>query len=252
MTTPLSDYEAQVVQEIAAWKAGDAGLFNKLTNKLTMPVAWTLQHVIPESAARSAIETAYATSDWLASPKDLLERAQVDSIHELPRTDLKLCDDLAVHVARGSQAAAAIDGAVTGAGGALLAAADVGALGVLAMRAIQRTGHCYGQPLDQPHERFYVMGILLVATTKSSSERLEYLGQLQDLERWFLAETVEAIAIERLTIQLLEIASLETVPGISAHHRDRRQSAFHQPRSGGRTPCLPGAAGSGQRQSRPD
>jgi hypothetical protein len=212
----LTDYEAGVVQEIATWKAEAPGLYTLVTGRLTKPFAWALQHVIPEAAAKKAIEAAYATSDWLASPDEMLEKGGAKVLEELQHKSLELSDSLADQVATGSQAIAAVDGAVTGAGGFLLAAADVCALAVVALRAIHRTGHCYGYPLDQPGDRGRVLGVLLVVGTKSSTERLELLGRLQNFESWVLAETVEALAMEHLAQQLVELASLGAIPGIGA------------------------------------
>jgi hypothetical protein len=56
----------------------------------------------------------------------------------------------------------------------------------------------------------------MVVGTKSATERLELLGKLQHVETWVLAETVEALGTERLSQQLIELASLEAVPGIGA------------------------------------
>src|SRR5262249_40168287 len=127
---PLTEYEARVVQEIATWKAEPTGLYTLLTGRLTKPFAWALRHVIPAAAARKAIEAAYATSDWLATPEEALEKGGVEKLEELQHKSLELSDSLADQVATGSKAIAAADGAVTGAGGFLLAAADVGALAV--------------------------------------------------------------------------------------------------------------------------
>jgi len=215
-TSPLTDYEARVAQAIAVWKAEKLGLYGQVTARMTKPFAWALKHVVPEVAARKAIEAAYATSDWLASPAEILEKGGVHSLPELQHKSLELSDRLADQVAHGSQAMAAVDGAVTGVGGFLLAAADVGALAVVALRAIHRTGHCYGYPLDRPEDRAYVLGILMAVGTKSPTERLEVLGKLQNVKSWILAETVEALAIERLAGQLVELASLGAVPGLGA------------------------------------
>lgn len=213
---PLNEYESKVVTEIATWKSQPADLFTRVTSGLAKPFAWTLQKVIPEAAARSAIEAAYATSDWLCSPADILKKGGVTSIDQLRHKELKLCDHLADDVSTGSLGIAAADGAVTGAGGIFLAAADVGALSIVALRAILRMGHCYGISLEGPDNRKFVLGILLVVSTKSAQERLTLLEQIQDVERWVLSEAVEALAMERLTAQLIELASLEAVPGIGA------------------------------------
>lgn len=212
----LTDYEARIIQEIAAWKAEKSDPYTRLTTTLTRPFAWGLQHVIPESTARAAIATAYSTSTWLASPAEILEKGGVTSVEALRHKSLELSDRLADIVAHESQAAAAVDGAVTGTAGVLLSVADVGMLAILALRAIQRTGQCYGYPLDGPVHRPYVLGILMLAGLKSHDERLEFLGRLRDVQSWALGEAVEAIATERIAQKLIEVASLESIPGIGA------------------------------------
>lgn len=214
--TPLTDYESRIVQEIATWKGERLGLYGRVSNGLTRPLAWALKKVIPEIAARKAIESAYATSDWLASPAEVLHKGGVQNLEELQHKSLELSDRLANTIGLGSQAVAFVDGAVTGAGGFLLAAADVGALAVVALRAIHRLGHCYGYALDQPGDRAYVLGILMIAGIKSPTERVELLGKLQQVEHWALAETVEALALEGLSKQFIKLASLEAVPGVGA------------------------------------
>ena len=212
----LTPHETRVVQEITEWKATPPGLYTTVTSKLAKPFAWAMQHVIPEAAARKAIEIAYATSDWLANPQEILTKGGVHALQELQHKSLELSDSLADQVSHGSQTLAAVDGAVTGAGGFLLAAADVGSLAVLALRAIHRTGHCYGYALDQPNDRSWVLGVMLVAGTKSSTERLELLGQLYNVNTWVLSETFEAIAMEQIGRELIAIASLDVIPGIGA------------------------------------
>jgi hypothetical protein len=214
--TPLTEYEAKVVAQIATWKAEKTGLYTQLTSRLTKPVASAIQYVIPEVAARKAVEAAYATSDWLANPDEIIKKGRVRSLDELQHKSLELSDRLADQIGSGSMTIAAIDGAVTGAGGFFLAAADVGALAILALRAIHRTGHCYGFPLDQPRDQSWVLGILLVVGTKSAVERLEVLGKLHNVQNWVMAETVEALAMERFSRELVELASLGAVPGIGA------------------------------------
>lgn len=212
----LTDYEARAVHSIARWKATPLSTYGRVTNGITKPFAWALKKVIPESAARSAIAAAYSTSDWLTSPSEVLEKGGVHTVEELRHKSLELSDLLADKIGLGSQALALVDGAVTGIGGFILAAADVGALAIVALRAIQRVGHCYGYPLDQPQDRPYVLGVLMVAGIKSPVERLELLGKLQQVEHWFLSEAVEALAMEAVSKQFVKLASLEAVPGIGA------------------------------------
>jgi hypothetical protein len=210
----VTQYEAGIIREIASWKAEKHDPYHRLTAGLTRPLARGLQHVIPQSTARAAIETAYNTSKWLASSADILEKGGVGSVDELRHKSLELSDQLADVVGHESQTMAAVDGAVTGAGGVLLSVADVGMLAVLALRAVHRTGQCYGYSLDRPEDRAYALGILMLAGLKSHAERLEVMGKLRNVEQWALGEAVEAVAIERIAQKLIEVASLESIPGL--------------------------------------
>jgi len=64
---PLTDYEARIVQEIAAWNVERLSMYGRVTNKITKPFAWALRHVIPEIAARKAIEAAGGTLELPAA-----------------------------------------------------------------------------------------------------------------------------------------------------------------------------------------
>lgn len=214
--TPLTDYEATVAQSIAAWKSEKLSLYNRAATTVTAPVASLFSHLLPKAATTQGITAAYSASDWLVGADVVLKHAGLKSLDELRQQPLEFCDKLAMQVDRKSQSLAAVDGAVTGAGGFLLAAADVFALMLIVLRAIRHTGHCYGYALDREEDRPYVLGVLMVACTKTPTERVEMLGKLSNIETWLMNETVEAVMIEGLSKQLIQIASLEAIPGIGA------------------------------------
>ncbi len=211
---PLTFYESRVVEQIALWKSQPVNTYNRWVTKLTRPAASLLRRAVPEAAAKRAIHSALATADWLSKPRDILDKGGVTRLDELLGKPLELCDRLADEVARSSRNMAVVDGVVTGVGGLLLATAEVGALAVVAIRTVQRTGHCYGFPLDHPEDRAYILGVLMAAITKSPEERLEVLGKLQHVETWFLGEAIEAAATDVISGRLIRLASLEAVPGI--------------------------------------
>lgn len=214
--TSLSDYEAQIVRNIAAWKAEKISLYGRIANGATKPIANIFGRMIPNSVGVHGISAAYAATGWMTGADEILKRSGVASLDELHAKPLQFCDQMAGQIDRGSQAFAAVDGAITGAGGFLLAAADVVALTMIVLRAIRQTGHCYGFSLDRPQDRPYVLGILMVACTRSPAERLELYGKLADIEKWWMNQAVEATLIEGLSRQLLKLASLEAIPGIGA------------------------------------
>lgn len=213
---PTDDYETKVLQEIAQWKLEKLSLYSRVTNSVASPLASMFSRFVPKAMVVQGITTAYTASGWRVGPEPILKLGKIASIEELRGKSLEFCDKLAGQLEFGSHAMAAVDGAVTGAGGFLMASADVMALTTIVLRAIRFTGYCYGFELDQPRDRTYVLGVLMVACTKSPTERIELLGKLSHIEQWLMKGTVEAVLIEGLSRQLLKLVSLETIPGIGA------------------------------------
>ena len=123
---------------------------------------------------------------------------------------------------------AVVDGVVGGAGGFLLATAQVGALAVLSLRAINRIGCCYRFEFLRPQDRPSLLGVLLAATAKTAEERRELLEKLQQVENSFLSEAVEAVAVHNITGRLLRIASLEAIPWIGTVFGSAANLAYMQ------------------------
>jgi hypothetical protein len=213
---PSNDYEAKVVQGIIAWKREKTSIFGHVSNHVTTPVASVMSYFVPKGVVAKGIESAYALSGWRVGPEPVLKLAKVESLEELREKPLEFCDSLAGQYDLGSQAVAAMDGAVTGAGGFLLAGVDVVALTTIVLRAIRFTGYCYGYALDRPEDQPYVLGILMVACTRSPTERVELLGKLSNIEKYLMKGTVEAVLIEGLSKQFVKLVSLESIPGIGA------------------------------------
>lgn len=213
---PLEDYEANAIKGISDWKGEKLSLYSRVTNSVAGPLASVMSRFVPKAVVVQGISTAYAASGWRVSPDPILKLGKVVSLEELRGRSLKFCDTLAGQFEVGSHAIAAVDGAVTGAGGFLLASADVVALTTIVLRAIRFTGYCYGFELERPEDRPYVLGVLMVACTRSPTERIELLGKLSNIEQWLMKGTVEAVMIEGLSRQLLKLVSLESIPGVGA------------------------------------
>ena len=211
---PLSDYEAKVVREIALWKARKQSHKLNALGRLTRPFSTFATRLVPKKAVHRAMSAALATSTWLSSPADVVRMAGVDSLADLRHGSLKVSDAVARRVGKRIRAAAAVGGAVTGGVGWLLAAADISTLMVLSMRAVHRTGLCYGYSLDAPEEQGYLMAVLTLSTTTSPPRRLELIGQLHDARHWWLSQAVDSLAQEAIVKRVLRLASLEAVPGI--------------------------------------
>ena len=90
------------------------------------------------------------------------------------------------------------------------------ALIIITLSAIQRTAQCYGYPLDQPEDRPYLLAILMLAGATTLPERRALLSDLKDFRKWVLARTIESVAMETFTKQMIRIAVWESIPGIGA------------------------------------
>jgi hypothetical protein len=202
--TPLSEYEAAQVQQIAEWKSMPPNPFGELFKKITLPGASLVQRVLSDELVAAAIDRTY----------DLAHRA-ADGVAP-PERSLKESDAEAARIGSMANSIALAEGAITGAGGPVTTLLDVPVLFFLAMRTILRIGRCYGFPLDQPRDRKFVLGVLIAAASGSLAVRLDRLGQLRDVEDWFLQETQEEIITNEVASLLFQLEVFEEVPAVGA------------------------------------
>jgi hypothetical protein len=106
---------------------------------VVLQVAKLVTKLVPEKAVRSAVELSYSGAEKLAGRASIARQAGVEDIAELRRKPLDECDRLAKEVAMATMAVAAVEGAVTGAGGAVTTLIDVPLLFGSALRTIVRT-----------------------------------------------------------------------------------------------------------------
>src|SRR3954453_22504655 len=154
----LTDYEERQVEKIAAWKAEFPNPFGELFRRAAQPLAKVVEFIIPDQIALGAIDAAYKASELAAFQSDLKVQAGVRDITELRHKPLEVCDGLSRRVGTVAQATAAVEGALTGAGGVWTALLDVPLLFTLCLRTIIKTGHCYGYPLDITSDKAWVLG----------------------------------------------------------------------------------------------
>jgi hypothetical protein len=166
----LTAYESEQAQEIAAWKSRPPNAFAELVRRVTLPLANLVEKALPEQQLRLAIEKAYDASEMLAGQADILAQSGVRELRHLHSKPLEQCDRLAERVSAGSQTWAAIQGAITGAGGVLTTLIDIPLLFVLSLRTILKIGHCYGYPLEGERERRFVLGVLIASTAGTPSK----------------------------------------------------------------------------------
>lgn len=212
----LTDYEAQQVRRIAAWKSEPPNPFAELFKRITLPGARVVEKLIPDEVVRVALERAYDLSERIAGREDVERLAGVADVTEMRHRPLEECDRLANRIMTTSQALSLAEGAATGAGGPLTTVLDIPLLFVLSLRTILKIGHCYGYKLDGPRDRRYVLGVMVAATAGSLEVRRERLMQLHELEDWLLEEAQEEIIAEEAVSILFQLEVFEDVPGVGA------------------------------------
>jgi EcsC protein family len=213
-TTTLTNYEAEQVEQIGAWKSKPINPVAEVWNLIALQAAKLATVLIPDVVVRLAVESSYRAALMVATPESAARQAGVANVKELRKSSLEECDRLARQVSIGARALATAEGAVTGAGGALTTLIDVPLLFVSGLRTIIRIGQCYGYPADEPDDRYFNLGVLTIATAGSIATRLERLEQLQDLEKLLVEETQVDLVRSELLSFLFQLEVFEEVPGI--------------------------------------
>ena len=121
----------------------------------------------------------------------------------------------------------------TGGGTPLAASLSVKALMTYSLQTIHTIGYCFGYGTEEPHERDYVLGIMLIAsasTLKEKQEAMVTLGKVQDM---IFEEAFEELLQDAVGEQILESAGLSSLPlvGILTAPCIRRRSSNTPPRS---------------------
>ena len=212
----LTDYEAEQVRQIAAWKSESPNPLSELWSMVARPVARAMEFVIPDAVARAAIERTDDAADFLAGQEDIKRQAGVRDLAELREGPLEECDRMARQVGLAAQVLATAEGAATGAGGVLTTLIDIPLLFGLALRTVRKIGHCYGYALDDRQGRSFVIGAMVTALSGSLQERRERLDRLRELEDMLVEETEEELVVQEVLSVLFQLEAFEEVPGVGA------------------------------------
>ncbi len=210
----LTEYEAQQIQEIAAWKAKPPIAFAEVLKQISLVGANIIEKLIPDALARVAIENCYGMAELLAGTEDVKRKAGVNDLAELRTRPLEDCDRVALGVGAVANFWATVEGAATGAGGVLTTILDIPLLFVLSLRTILKIGHAYGYPLDRKSDQSFVTGVMVTALAGSLVTKQERLGDLREIEELLIEETQEEIVAEEALSLLLQLEVFEGIPAI--------------------------------------
>ncbi len=212
----LTAYEAEQVEQIAAWKSEPPNPLSELWQIVAQPAARALGMVIPNAVARAAIERLDNTAGLLAGQEGIKRQAGVSDLAELRERPLEECDPMAQRVGLGARALATAEGAATGAGGVFTTLIDVPLLFGLALRTIRKIGHCYGYALDDRIGRSFVLGVMVTALSGTLQTRRERLQKLREIEDILVDEAEEEVVVQEVLQVIFQLEAFEEVPGIGA------------------------------------
>lgn len=210
----LTPYESEQIEQIARWKSTPPNPISELFKNVTLRGSDLVEKLTPDQWVVTTIEKAYSVAEKLAGQEDIRREAGVGQLAELRNRPLEECDRLALRVSAASLTWATVEGAATGAGGALTTLIDMPLLFVLSLRTILKVGHCYGYTLDRPHDRSVVLGILIAATSGSLATKRKRIDQLRDIKHLLVEETQEEILADEALSVLFQLEIFEAVPGI--------------------------------------
>jgi hypothetical protein len=171
MPNTLSEYEQRAVMEIAIWKAETPSRVARAFQVLRKPLNEVTGRVVTGSTVRSLCACVESLVKPQAGRDEIARAAGVGAVEELAHRSLEECDQLAQDVSVHAQRRAILESAAAGVAGTVGAAVYVPVLLGAAIRAIRRIGHCYGYPLTTERDRYYVMGVVELATAEEPEVR---------------------------------------------------------------------------------
>lgn len=178
MTHQLTEYEAEQLSAIQAWRTEEPSVISKSLGTVFTPVSWLTQKLIPEKAIRSAVYAAIKAADKLTADGDIKKSANVSDIGELAQKELAFLDKLAANVHHWAIGLATTGGIATGFGGAVTLAADIPATVTLALRTIYKIGLCYGYEPKTDEDRLFILAVLAIPSANSLGDKMIALNTL--------------------------------------------------------------------------
>jgi len=180
-SAPLSWYEQQQAEKIAGWKAEPPAYLSAILQKVTHPLVNVTEHLVRPETVIESIRDAYASSEISVHRERVLNRVGVSDLSELRNRELQFCNELADQLALEASRGAMFWGAAAGGGNLLAALTSVRALMGYCLKTIHTIGYCYGFGTDEPHERDFVLGVLLIASASTLEEKQHAIGKIGEV-----------------------------------------------------------------------
>ncbi len=234
----LSSYEKKAQDEVEHYfRSAEEGLLGRVSKTFFKPVEVVAERLVPDAileAAGNGVEAALrgiahvsgTTVDVEAVLREARKHTEVDTVDDMRRQDLRVCDKVAEEVASRHGLVAALEGAGCGAGGMALLALDIPLLFGVAMRVVRQLSAAYGVDPAAPGEGVLALKVFELASggTRDRYAELLQLDALRDeldgLEPQKRAEKAAVLAtmfmsreaVKRIVSLLLSRKLLQTVP----------------------------------------
>ena len=195
----LNEYEIKSLEEISKWEEEKHGGFHKkILDAISKPVDYLIEAIGPErfkvfeSAIEGTIKRMLYASTYTVKPEELIKKAHkhgimIDSLSELGKCNLELLDNCNHKHIQFHGRASAIQGAVAGIGGGLVATVDITAVLVQDFHMIQEIAFCYGYDPNNIVEKEIILRIIEAGLGGSevkfkALKEIETLKQIRDEE----------------------------------------------------------------------
>ncbi len=215
MSTALTVYETQQLEEIKDWKEEEPSVISKAFDVATTPINWAMNKIIPEVSIQAALHFSSVTAEWLTDTADIIKKAQVEKIDDLKCRDLELSDDMANIVHNWAISLATAGGGVTGAAGLAGMAVDIPSVIVLALRTVHKIGVCYGYECTGEKDREFALAILASSSANNMADKIAALTTLRTIEVTLAKQTWKVMAQKAASDKMSKEAAIIGVKNLA-------------------------------------
>jgi hypothetical protein len=171
----LNKYELESLKKIKRWeKESHKGFHKKILDVTSAPVNYLIKKIGPEKfkkfedAIEATVKKLLYASNYTVDSRVLIERAHehgvmIKDLSELKRCNLELLDNCNRRNIDFHEKAGAIQGAVLGLGGALVAVADLTLILIQDFHMIQEIAFCYGYDPNDIVEKEIILRVIEAA-----------------------------------------------------------------------------------------
>ncbi len=187
----LSSYEMQAVEQIRTWKSPNTTRSSQLTKALNWPFSKVGDFVVNSPVIGDAIKKSVGGTvsicndfaQWTVSPNRIYKKFrktghEVYNTADLVSLDLEEIDKVVGFLDGKYKLAAGLEGATTGATGAIGLIVDIPALVALNLRAIGEYATYYGFDISQQQERLFALNLLGLASSPEDGSKQVLMSEL--------------------------------------------------------------------------